>query len=504
MSVRYLIGIDGGTESLRARVFDTAGRDLGGASSSYATTFPAPGRAEQDPRDWWRAIGEAVRGARRAAGIGRDEVAAICLDTTSATVVVTDAAGEPLRPAILWMDVRAGAEAAALLATHDAALGVNGAGMGPVSPEWMIPKVLWLKRHERALYDRAQTVCEYQDYMMRRLTGRAIGSLSNVAIRWHYRATAGGWPDTLLAALDLADVRDKWPAEIAAPGAPVGPLTAAAAEHLGLARSTLVVQGGVDAFIGMIGLGVAREGQLALVTGSSHLQLAVTSRPVAVRGLWGSYANAVYPGRHVLEGGQTSSGSMIAWLRRFAGDDADLARLNQEAALLPPGSEGLTVLDHFQGNRTPHTDADSRGALVGLALSHTRAHVFRAMIEGICCGTRQILDVMNAAGVAIEEIVIGGGASHSPLWVQIHADTAQRPISVPRVTDAPALGSAILAAVGVGEFADIDAGIEAMVGIDRVVEPDPAHAAAYADAFDRYDRLYAALKAWREARRPAA
>ena len=118
--------------------------------------------------------------------------------------------------------------------------------------------------------------------------------------------------------------------------APVGPLTAAAAEHLGLARSTLVVQGGVDAFIGMIGLGVAREGQLALVTGSSHLQLAVTSRPVAVRGLWGSYANAVYPGRHVLEGGQTSSGSMIAWLRRFAGDDADLARLNQEAALLPP------------------------------------------------------------------------------------------------------------------------------------------------------------------------
>ena len=216
--MRHLIGIDGGTESLRARVFDTAGRDLGGASSGYATTFPAPGRAEQDPRDWWRAIGEAVRGAVRAAGIGRDEVAAICLDTTSATVVVTDAAGEPMRPAILWMDVRAGAEAAALLATHDAALEVNGAGMGPVSPEWMIPKALWLKRHERALYDRAQTVCEYQDYMMRRLTGRAIGSLSNVAIRWHYRATAGGWPDTLLAALDLADVRDKWPAEIAAPG----------------------------------------------------------------------------------------------------------------------------------------------------------------------------------------------------------------------------------------------------------------------------------------------
>lgn len=502
--MRCVIGIDGGTESLRARVFDTAGHDLGGATSGYATTFPAPGRAEQDPRDWWRAIGEAVRGAVSAAGITRDDVAAIGVDTTSATIVVTDAAGEPLRPAILWMDVRAGAEAAAVLATRDPALDLNGAGAGPVSPEWMIPKALWLKRRERALYDRAATICEYQDFMMRRLTGRAIGSLSNVAIRWHYRPRGGGWPDTLLAALDLEDVRGKWPAEIVAPGTPVGPLTAAAAEHLGLARATLVVQGGIDAFVGMIGLGVAREGELALVTGSSHLQLAVTTRPVAVRGLWGSYADAVYPGRHILEGGQTSSGSMIAWLRRLAGDGADLARLNAEAALLPPGSEGLTVLDHFQGNRTPHTDADSRGALVGLALGHGRAHVFRAMIEGISFGTRQILDVMTAAGVAIDTIVIGGGASHSPLWVQVHADTARRPVSVPRTTDAPALGSAILAAVGAGEFADIDAGIAAMVRIDRVVDPDPLHADAYAEAFDRYDRLYAALKAWREGRRAGA
>ena len=230
----------------------------------------------------------------------------------------------------------------------------------------------------------------------------------------------------------------------------------------------------------------------------------MTTRPVAVRGLWGSYADAVYPGRHILEGGQTSSGSMIAWLRRLAGDGADLARLNAEAALLPPGSEGLTVLDHFQGNRTPHTDAYSRGVLVGLALGHGRAHVYRAMIEGISFGTRQILDVMTAAGVAIDTIVIGGGASHSPLWVQVHADTARRPVSVPRTTDAPALGSAILAAVGAGEFADIDAGIAAMVRIDRVVEPDPLHADAYAEAFDRYDRLYAALKAWREGRRAGA
>jgi len=166
--------------------------------------------------------------------------------------------------------------------------------------------------------------------------------------------------------------------------------------------------------------------------------------------------------------------------------------------LLAPGSEGLVVQDHFQGNRTPYTDAGSRGALVGLSLSHGRAHIFRAMIESICFGTRCILDTMTQAGVNVDEIVIGGGASRSPLWVQIHADTANRPVKVTKIADAPVLGSAILAAVGAGEFPDIDAGIEAMVEIDHVVEPDPASASAYVDIQDRYTRLYGALKGWRE------
>ena len=286
--MRYVIGIDGGTESLRAHVFDMAGRDLGGAVSAYETAFPAPGRAEQDPREWWRALGEATRGAVRAAKLRARDIAALAVDTTSATVVLTDAAGEPLRPAILWMDVRAADEAAAVRRTGDPALRLNGAGRGPVSPEWMIPKALWLKRHERELFVRAARICEYQDFLVGRLTGRNIASLCTASIRWHYRSREGGWPDSLLAALGLKDLRSRWPQEVVAPGEPVGALTAAAADHLGLAASTLVVQGGADAFIGMIGLGVARPGQLALVTGSSHLQLAVTSESISVPGLWGS------------------------------------------------------------------------------------------------------------------------------------------------------------------------------------------------------------------------
>lgn len=502
--MHYVIGVDGGTESLRAHVFDCEGRDHGGAKAAYPTSFPSPGRAEQDPRDWWTALGQAVRGAVRAAGVDPRDIGALALDTTSATVVVADAAGEPLRPALLWMDVRAADEAGTVLATGDEALELNCAGAGPVSAEWMIPKALWLKRHERARYERAAHVFEYQDFLVHKLTGRDVASLANVAARWHYRARAGGWPLSLLSSLDLDDLAGKWPAEVLSPGAIVGPLARDAADHLGLAPSTLVVQGGIDAFIGMIGLGVARPGQLALVTGSSHLQLALADRPMTIPGLWGSYADAVYAGRHVIEGGQSATGSMIAWLARLIGADADLAALNREASALEPGSEGLVVLDHFQGNRTPFTDPHSRGAVVGLSLSHGRAHLFRAMIEGIAFGTRAVLDRIAAAGLAIDEMVIGGGASRSPLWVQIHADTAARPVKVAAFADAPVLGSAILAAAGAGAFPDIDAAIAAMVRVERVVEPDARASARYADIYGDYARLYPALRDWREARgRPA-
>jgi ribulokinase len=498
--MRLVIGVDGGTESLRAHVFDCEGRDHGGAKAAYATSFPSPGRAEQDPRDWWQALAQAVRGAVQAAGADVRDIGALALDTTSATVVLADAAGEALRPALLWMDVRAGDEADAVLATGADALELNCAGAGPVSAEWMIPKALWLKRHEPANYARAVRVFEYQDYLVHKLTGRDAASLTNVAARWHYRAHAGGWPRALLAALDLDDLAGKWPAEVLAPGAVIGPLTATAAAHLGLAPSTLVVQGGIDAFIGMVGLGVARPGQLALVTGSSHLQLALADRPMTIPGLWGSYADAVYAGRHVIEGGQSATGSMIAWLLRLVGRDADLDALNREAAAIEPGSEGLVVLDHFQGNRTPYTDPHSRGAVVGLSLSHGRAHVFRAMIEGIAFGTRAVLDRIAAAGLPIDEMVVGGGASRSPLWVQIHADTAARPVKVAAFADAPVLGSAILAATGAGAFADVGAAIDAMVRIERVVEPDARAAARYAAIYGDYERLYPALKDWREAR----
>ncbi len=265
----YFIGIDGGTESLRARVFDLAGRPLGNGVSPYQTRFAPGARAEQDPEDWWRALGLAVRAAIAEAGAAKDQVEGLSLATTCCTVVALDQAGRALRPAILWMDMRAGEEAAEVLATGDPALVVNGAGRGPVSAEWMIPKALWLARHEPENFARAATICEYQDFLTLRLTGRRCASLNNASIRWHYASDRGGWPVSLVRALGIEALLEKWPAEVLAPGAVIGRLTRDAAEHLDLPASVRVVQGGADALIGIIGLGVARPGQIALITGSS-------------------------------------------------------------------------------------------------------------------------------------------------------------------------------------------------------------------------------------------
>ncbi len=489
----YFITADGGTESLRARVYDVFGVCLGSHTVPYMTNFER-GRVEQNPADWWANFVTASKAAIADAGISAGDVVSIAYATTSCTVVALDENGDALRPAIMWMDVRAGEEAKAVLATGDAALCLNGAGNGPVSAEWMIPKALWLKRNETETYDRAHRICEYQDFMTYKLTGEWAASLNNAGLRWHYRSRDGGWANGILSSLGMEELAEKWPDRVVAPGEVIGTLTAAASEALGLPRSVKVVQGGADALIGMIGLGVCKPGQMAMITGSSHLQFGVTEAPIHAPGVWGSYADIVYPGRFIIEGGQTSTGSIINWLSRITGAPLDYERLNEAAAKLPPGSEGLIVQDHFQGNRTPHTDPASRGAIVGLSLSHGPEHIFRAIMEGIGFGTRAILDAFHKAGYDSDEMTVGGGAAASDLWLQIHADTANLPVRVPASPDAPSTGSAVLAGVGAGVFADIDEGIVAMVKSGRTIEPNPGNVEAYGEIFARYQALYPALK----------
>ncbi len=490
----YYLTADGGTESIRVMIYDSLGQCLASEAVAYKTDFQ-PGRAEQNPQDWWDNFVKAAHKAIAASAINRNDIKAMAYATTCCSVVALDENGNALRPCLMWMDVRAHEEAKDILATKDEALKLNGNGHGPLSAEWMIPKALWLKRHQPEIFDKAFRICEYQDFMTYHLTGQWAASLNNIGLRWHYRHREGGWPLSLLQKIDLEALMEKWPSRVVAPGEVIANLSKKAANELSLPESVKVVQGGADALIGMIGLGVHKPGQLAMITGSSHLQFGVTKQPIYAQSIWGAYADIVYPNRYIVEGGQTSTGSIMKWFSRLTGAPLDFDKLNRLAAQLAPGSEGLIIQDHFQGNRTPYTDPLSRGAIVGLSLAHEQHHIFRAIMEGISFGTRRILDSFKAAGYKGEELVVGGGAASSELWLQIHADTSGLAVHVPQSQNAPSTGSAILAAVGNGDFATIDEAIAAMIRPGRVIEPIAANVAAYNNIYPQYAALYPALKA---------
>ena len=493
MQKKYVIGVDGGTESLRTGVFDLSGNPLAFASVTYPTNFPVPGWAEQDPDDWWNALGRSVRQAVIDAKVSKQEILGLCLDTTCCSVVVLDGAGNPLRPALIWMDMRSAPQTEQVLATGDLALKVNSNGGGPVSAEWMIPKSLWIHQNEPEIFQNAETICEYQDYLNLHLTGKRVASINNVSVRWHYGPGWDGWASRMVEILGMPELLKKWPDTVLRLGEEIGGLTSNASLHLDLPEGLPVLQGGADAFIGMIGLGVVDPGSLAFITGSSHLHLGLSQKALNGQGIWGTYANAVIPGLHVLEGGQTSTGSVVSWLRRTLGNPS-YEELNQEAAQLEPGSEGVIVQEHFQGNRTPHTDPLSRGVISGLTLKHGRGHLFRATLEGIAFGTELILETMRNNGFEAETVVLAGGATRSNLWLQIHADISNLPLTLTKVPDAPALGSAILAAVGSGAFSDIGSAARKMVQVDRVIEPNPESHGIYQPFYQSYREHYLAMK----------
>ena len=498
MNQTCVIGVDAGTESLRAGVFDLQGNQLAFASTAYETNFPNPGWAEQNPRDWWHALGNSVRQAVEKAHIQPRQIAGLALDTTCCSVVALDVDGNALRPALIWMDVRSDTQTKKMIATGDVALCVNSNGKGPVSAEWMIPKSLWLKENEPHTFEKASTICEFQDYLNFHLTGRMVASINNVSIRWHYDRNRGGYPLSLLDKLGIEELAEKWPQQVLDLGTQIEGLTGQAAEHVGLPQGTPVVQGGADAFIGMLGLGVVRPGSLAFITGSSHLHLGLSNSPFHGAGIWGTYSDAVLPGLHVVEGGQTSTGSVVNWFKNLLGEGTTYDQLNKQASKLRPGSEGLVVQEHFQGNRTPHTDPNSRGSISGLALKHSPAHLFRAIMEGVAFGSELIFENMQNNGFTPENAMVSGGAIRSDLWLQIHADVSNLPLTLTECPEAPCLGSALLAAVATGHYDDIAMAADQMVRKTRLIEPNPKTHDEYRPFYEAYKATYLATRTARE------
>ena len=524
----YAIGIDGGTGGIRCHLFDcTTGQCVRAVERTYDTTYGVPraGCATQICDAWVERMCDATRELLHLeeGKITIDDIAAMCVDTTCCSVVFMDDDGTSLYPCIMWCDMRAGAkETKDVLAQakkknettrvrRRSVMGmaktirVNCDGEGPVSAEWMVPKALWMKRHEREVFDRATRVCEYQDYVNFRLTRRYCASANNVSVRWHFLEEDGKKvpPKELLEALELEDLLEKWPKEVLKCGEVVGNITEEAFEKLfkgAKYREIPVVQGGADAFIGMVGLGAIHPKTMALITGSSHLHLAVTEKSMFGKGMFGAYENALVPeAKFIVEGGQTSTGSITNWFKeQFNCTYEDIFK---EAEEIPIGCEGLVALDHFQGNRTPHVDAESKGCFTGLTLKHSRAHMFRAILESICFGTKAVVDTMRKNGTKIETIVIAGGATRSRFWLQMHADVTNCEVIVTECPDAPALGCAILASVGVGIYQNAEEACGRMVKRLETIKPNKKSTTEYEKVYEKaYSKLYGLCKTLRKER----
>jgi FGGY-family pentulose kinase len=501
LSSPLFLGLDVGTQSVRAALIDAAGNCRAFATSGIHTTYPQPGWAEQDASEWWQAAREAVPQALAKGQVSAADVAGIGLDCTACTVLPCREDGTPLRKALLWMDQRAFREAAEISATGDPILRYVS---GVVSPEWMLPKALWLKRHEPAVYDQSSKLIECTDWFMHQLTGEWTLSLNHVTVKWNYARPAGGWSLPMLRQVGLEELTGKWPARVVPLGGGQSKLSGKAAAELGLRSGIPVAQGGIDAYLGMLGLGAVNGGDLAMIMGSSTCHLAMSAAGLFGSGMLGCYPDAVVEGLYTLEGGQTATGSILNWYREhFAGaESAEGERtgrsvyeiLDAKAAAVLPGCDGLVCLDYWQGNRCPLKDPRGRGAFWGLTLSHGPGHVFRSIYEATAFGTRHILEDLQPHGFTVGRLFAGGGGAKSKLWLQIHADVVGQPIHVPRDSEACALGSAMIAAVHAGHYPDLDAAARHMVQIAGVIEPRRENKDAYDAYYARYLATYPALR----------
>jgi xylulokinase len=491
------LGIDVGTSGVKAILVDAAGDVLASAVEPLSLSTPRPGWAEQDPEDWWRtslaAIGRAL-GARPGAA-----VASVGISGQMHSSVFLDRAGAVIRPALLWCDGRTTAECAEIVERVGGEDRLRDLTSNPALEGFTLPKVLWLRNHERSAYDRLATVLLPKDFIRYRLTGVLATEPSDASATLMFDTVRGGWSDEVLAAVDLsASILPT----VGASAEVLGTVTPQAAALTGLLPGTPVVGGGADNACGAAGVGVVAPGDAVASWGTSGTVLAPMAEPRVDPGLRAHTFCHVVPDTWYLMGVVLSAGGAFAWYRdRFARDAATLGDanelLNAEAAAAPPGADGVVFLPYLQGERTPHRDAAARGALLGLSLAHSRAHVTRAVLEGICFALRDSLGILRELGLSTDHVLLTGGGARSAMLRRLQADIYGLPVCTVNREEGPAYGAALLAAVGAGAFRDVVAAAQATLARQPLEPPDSATHAAY-------DAPYARFQASFHAARPGA
>ncbi len=528
---RFVIGVDVGTGSARAGVFDINGKMLASVSEPIQMWRPKPDYAEQSSEDIWRAVGVVVRKAREDANVPAESVAGISFDATC-SLVVLDSADRPVpvndegvaeRNIIVWMDHRAIAETEQINAGGYDVLRYVGGGL---SPEMETPKLLWLKRNLPSTWNKAAKYLDLADFLTYRSTGVFAASLCTVVCKWTYLGHENRWDRTFFDRIGLDELfrGEKVTSDIRPMGTNLGSLTESAAQDLGLTTDCAVGVGIIDAHAGGLGLlGAVWEGNdqrnlsdlesgIALIGGTSNCLMAVSREPRYIGGIWGPYFGAMVPGMWLTEGGQSAAGAAIdhviadhAHAAQLVAEalkhnvsiyellNSEVERIQAQEGRGPETTRNVHILPDFIGNRSPKADPHIRGTIDGISLDQSitsQALRYYAAIQAVAYGIRDIIQEMNIAGYSIDKMYVTGGGTKNPLWVQEHADATGCTLVLPREPEAVLLGSAILAATASGLHSDIYAAMQAMSGSGEVVKPRSETARYHAAKFEIFQNMY--------------
>jgi len=485
---QHVCAVDVGTGSARAGIFSRSGELLGRSEHPILMHRPRDGHAEHDSEDIWTAVCSAVRGAVAAACVAPESIVGIAFDATCSLVVrgtdgaqvSVSATGEPGWDTIVWLDHRAMAEADECTATGHGVIDFAG---GVMSPEMAIPKLMWLKRHLPDAWRQAGAIYDLADYLTKRASGSQARSSCTLTCKWTYLAhETPGWQDDFLAAVGLEDLLERGglPKVATQVGADLGPLTLKAAKDLGLTTNCRVATGVIDAYAGALGTlgGFAdeeREGQLALIAGTSSCVMAMSPDRRAFPGGWGPYFGSALPDRWIGEWGQSATGALLDHVVQMhaAGGEptperhrAIAARIGELRAEEGDGfASRLHVLPDFHGNRSPLPDPNALGVVSGLTLDasfDSLCRLYWRTAVSIALGVRQIVDDAKAAGFAVDTLHVAGGHTRNPILMELYADALGCRIVEQQAGEAVLAGTAALAATAAGLYPDVAAACAAM------------------------------------------
>jgi xylulokinase len=462
------------------------------ATTPLTVQTPKPLWSEQDPQQWWAGTAKSIREVLAAAGASGSDVAAVGMTGQMHGLVLLDADRKVLRPAILWNDQRTGAQCDAIRERLGGRANLVKLTGNDALTGFTAPKILWVREHEPEVYAKARLVLLPKDYVRLRLTGSAAMDKADGSGTLLFDLAARGWSKEVLRALDIP--ADWLPPTLEGPE-PTGPITAEAAAETGLRAGTPVMAGGGDQAAGAVGAGAVRPGVVALTLGTSGVVFVTTDRPlVEPEGRLHAFCHAV-PGKWHFMGVTLSAAGSFQWYRDTLAPGESFEALVAEAEQAPAGSEGLLFLPYLSGERTPYPDPLARGAFVGLTVRHRRAHMTRAVLEGVAFSMRDCFALLKQAGVGdVTQVRVAGGGAKSSLWRRICASVLGVELVTVNSTEGAAFGAALLAATGAGAFASVLAACDAAISVTGRDAPEPAWAKAYDALYPAYRGLYPALK----------